>query len=153
MNKVIKVDEQEVLIIQADQSIITVKREELSFEPKIGDVVEVYAVGDTFVVNPQPTKEKGTAPTLTSMNEKVTQLSKSEHSSKFKIFGWISAVVSIFFLPVIFGIIGIALGFLYSKTDKKQGHLIMIVSGVALIIGLIIAIATAGDDTIVYFWY
>lgn len=149
----IKVDEKEVLIIRADQSIITVKREGLSFEPKIGDVVEVYAVGDTFVVNPQPTKEKGAAPTLTSMNEKVTQLSKSEHSSKFKIFGWISAVVSIFFLPVIFGIIAIALGFLYSKTDKKQGHLIMIVSGVALIIGLIIAIATAGDDTIVYFWY
>lgn len=44
MNKIIKVSDKEVLITRKDDSIITVSRSDIDFEPNVGDFVEVYTL-------------------------------------------------------------------------------------------------------------
>lgn len=76
-------------------------------------------------------------------------------SSKYIHFGgWVSAGISLLFLPFVFGLIGIVFGFLYSKTNKKQGKLIMIIAAVAMLFGVIFSLmANDTSNTVYYWWY
>ncbi|MDN6735986.1 MAG: zinc-ribbon domain-containing protein [Tetragenococcus koreensis] len=48
----------------------------------------------------------------------------------YKILGWVSTVISLFFFPIIFGAVTIIMGYLYRDYEEKHGN-ILIIAGVA----------------------
>ncbi|MQQ32209.1 hypothetical protein GEZ71_08465 [Streptococcus mitis] len=72
------------------------------------------------------------------MTRKLTTNSNNPNNTKtLKIWGWICTATSLLFLPFIFGVIGIVLGYLIrSRGDKEQGTVIMICATGAMIFGM-----------------
>ena len=66
-----------------------------------------------------------------------TAESKPSNITALKVWGWICTGTSLLFLPLVFGIIGIILGYLVrSRGDKEQGTIIMIASIGTMILGV-----------------
>jgi hypothetical protein len=58
--------------------------------------------------------------------------------------GIVSAIISLFFLPPLFGIISIFCGIqLYRKFDERLGLAVIILGGACLILGVVIGILVA----------
>lgn len=87
-------------------------------------------------------------PTSTSTSSDSQQVVHNQESSAKQgnnttastlllVFGWISAVLSLLFIPVVFGIIGIVLGFFERKYHKNAGNILIIVSIVLMIVGIV----------------
>ena len=72
------------------------------------------------------------------ITRKLTINSNNPNNTKtLKIWGWICTATSLLFLPFIFGVIGIVLGYLIrSRGDKEQGTVIMICATGAMIFGM-----------------
>jgi len=62
----------------------------------------------------------------------------------FAVLGWIFNALALFFIPILFGGIGIVFGFLHRKYQKTHGTIIMIAGVICTIVGMIIgAVVTA----------
>jgi len=58
------------------------------------------------------------------------------------VLGWISAAISLFFFPVIFGFGGVALGYLVrSRGRKEMGTILMIASVAAAVFGTLLGMS------------
>lgn len=55
----------------------------------------------------------------------------------FVVLGWISAVLSLFIYPFIFGVVGVVLGILATKNRSKAGLPVIVASIILMGIGLI----------------
>ncbi|EUJ35196.1 hypothetical protein [Brochothrix campestris] len=132
---------------------MTVKKTSLDFTPEVGTEVDVYPVGDDFVINVKEiVATASTTNSLAGINDKAKQLSQSSNSRYFQMCGWAAAIISIFFLPIVFGVVGAICGFIYSKTNQKQGRLIIIVSAICFVISIVI-LMFGGNEEMVYYRY
>ncbi|MBO0466652.1 zinc ribbon domain-containing protein [Enterococcus plantarum] len=77
------------------------------------------------------------------INEVKKRISSGQESGKlYMMFGWITTIVSLLFIPVLFGAVSVIMGYLYRSYDEKHGTIIMI-SGVAgAILGFLLGIAS-----------
>lgn len=55
----------------------------------------------------------------------------------FLTIGWISAIISVAFYPLIFGILGVIMGILASKGGSKRGVAVIVTSIILMGIGFI----------------
>lgn len=61
------------------------------------------------------------------------------------ILGWMSAATSLFFIPIVFGLIGLSFGFAERKVNSTQGNILIIGSIICGVFGIIFgAIVGAG---------
>lgn len=71
-------------------------------------------------------------------NEVKMKFEESNQSGKlYMIIGWISMVVSLLFIPVLFGAISVIMGYLYRDYDHKHGTIIMIAGIAGAIFGFL----------------
>jgi hypothetical protein len=61
----------------------------------------------------------------------------SRSSGLFVSIGWISAIISVFGYPFIFGVVGVIMGILATKQGSKSGLAVIVGSIVLMGIGLI----------------
>lgn len=81
----------------------------------------------------ESTGEAGTTKmsTNSSMDELKAHIEKGKRTGNlYKIVGWVSTVISLFFFPIIFGALAIIMGYLYRDHNEKEGTII-IIAGVA----------------------
>ncbi len=73
---------------------------------------------------------------MDEFNNTGNQLSSLERQGNalFIIFGWISAVISLFAYPFIFGVIGVILGILSSRNGSRAG--LFLIAGSIILMGL-----------------
>lgn len=75
----------------------------------------------------------------------LKQISSDEHVLLFNVVGYISAFISLFFIPILFGAIGIVFGVLLTRrnsaTNFTQGMVLIIISVATMIIGILFGIA------------
>lgn len=69
------------------------------------------------------------------INSQSTAISRS--SGLFISIGWISAIISLFGYPFIFGVVGVVMGILATKQGSKAGLSLIVGSIVFMGIGLI----------------
>ncbi|WP_413300765.1 hypothetical protein AA0X95_19455 [Bacillus sp. 1P10SD] len=63
----------------------------------------------------------------------------------FVVFGWLFAAISFLFLPIVFGILALFMGFMtYINRSKVHGALLMAFAGIGLIFGSFLSIFVAG---------
>ncbi|MGG3562895.1 hypothetical protein ABES03_14965 [Neobacillus rhizosphaerae] len=63
----------------------------------------------------------------------------------FVVFGWLFAAISFLFLPIVFGILALYMGFMtYIDRSKAHGAVLMAFAAVGLIFGSLISIVVAG---------
>lgn len=63
----------------------------------------------------------------------------------FVVFGWLFAAISFLFLPIVFGILALYMGFMtYIDRNKVHGAILMAFAGTGLILGTFISIFVAG---------
>lgn len=55
--------------------------------------------------------------------------------SIYKYIGWVSSIISIVFIPIFFGAVGIISGLIHKKYEKKQGNYIVISSIICMLLG------------------
>ena len=67
-------------------------------------------------------------------NERLTRM---RSNTLFIVLGWISAVMSLFLYPFIFGVLGIILGILSTKDGSRAGIALIVGSIILMGIGLI----------------
>ena len=72
--------------------------------------------------------KKSTEQTINEMKEQIVH--GQETGKLYLIIGWISMVVSLAFIPVVFGVVAVIMGYLYREKDEKMGT-ILIIAGVA----------------------
>lgn len=119
--KILKDNIETIYLGKADGSLLEIERKYFDFLPEVGEEVEVFGTDGNYIIT-----------------RKLTTNSNNPNNTKtLKIWGWICTATSLLFLPFIFGVIGIVLGYLIrSRGDKKQGTVIMICATGAMIFGM-----------------
>ena len=80
-----------------------------------------------------------------SLSEVKDQISKGKQSGNlYKIAGWVSVVISLLFVPVLFGAIAVIMGYLYRSYDEKHGTILMIAGIAGAILGFLMGVASVG---------
>ncbi|MFC2949433.1 zinc-ribbon domain-containing protein [Virgibacillus sediminis] len=69
-------------------------------------------------------------------------------ANTYMIIGWICCVVSLIFIPIIFGAITVIMGYLTKKTNEQHGTIMMIAGVAAAIFGMLLGAALGG-----YYYY
>lgn len=86
--------------------------------------MEVYGTEGSYIIKRKSTFQQ-------------TAENKPSNITALKVWGWICTGTSLLLLPLVFGIIGIILGYLVrSRGDKEQGTIIMIASIGTMILGI-----------------
>jgi fucose permease len=79
------------------------------------------------------------------MDEARTQINNGKQTGKlYMVIGWISTVVSLLFIPVLFGAIAVIMGYLYRSHDEKHGTILMIAGVAGAILGMLFGLASVG---------
>lgn len=116
--KILKDNIETIYLGKADGSLLEIERKYFDFLPEVGEEVEVFGTDGNYIIT-----------------RKLT--TNSNNTKTLKIWGWICTATSLLFLPFIFGVIGIVLGYLIrSRGDKEQGTVIMICATGAMIFGM-----------------
>lgn len=77
-----------------------------------------------------------------TFNEVKKQITQGQESGKlYLIIGWISMVISLLFIPVLFGAIAVIMGYLYRDKDEKMGTILMIAGVSGAIFGILFGIS------------
>lgn len=119
--KVIKIEGQIIYLGKTDGSLLEIERKYFDFLPEVGEEVEVFGTDGNYIINRKLT----------------TNSNNSNNTKMLKIWGWICTATSLLFLPFIFGVIGIVLGYIIrSRGDKEQGTVIIICATGAMILGM-----------------
>ncbi|MGM0111060.1 zinc-ribbon domain-containing protein [Enterococcus sp. DIV0187] len=72
-----------------------------------------------------------------------TRVDNGKQSGKlFLIAGWASMVISLLFIPVLFGAIAVIMGYLYRDKDEKMGTILMIAGVAGGILDVLIGMST-----------
>lgn len=125
---VLKIDSDIVYLGKQDGSMILINNSFFDFIPLIGDEVEVYHNAGNYFIKKLPLSKE-----LYKSNEY-----DDSPTLGYKIGGWICVVISIFFFPIIFGTVGLILGYvLRSKGEREHGTIMMISSIGTASIGVI----------------
>lgn len=119
--KILKDNIETIYLGKADGSLLEIERKYFDFLPEVEEEVEVFGTDGNYIIT-----------------RKLTTNSNNPNNTKtLKIWGWICTATSLLFLPFIFGVIGIVLGYLIrSRGDKEQGTVIMICATGAMIFGM-----------------
>ena len=119
--KILKDNIETIYLGKADGSLLEIERKYFDFLPEVGEEVEVFGTDGNYIIT-----------------RKLTTNSNNPNNTKtLKIWGWICTATSLLFLPFIFGVIGIVLGYLIrSRGDKEQGTVIMLCATGAMIFGM-----------------
>lgn len=119
--KILKDNIETIYLGKADGSLLEIERKYFDFLPEVGEEVEVFGTDGNYII------------TRKLMINSYTP----DNTKTFKIWGWICTATSLLFLPFIFGVIGIVLGYIIrSRGDKEQGTVIMICATGAMIFGM-----------------
>ena len=119
--KILKDNIETIYLGKADSSLLEIERKYFDFLPEVGEEVEVFGTDGNYII------------TRKLMINSYTP----DNTKTFKIWGWICTATSLLFLPFIFGVIGIVLGYIIrSRGDKEQGTVIMICATGAMIFGM-----------------
>lgn len=119
--KILKDNIETIYLGKADGSLLEIERKYFDFLPEVGEEVEVFCTDGNYII------------TRKLMINSYTP----DNTKTFKIWGWICTATSLLFLPFIFGVIGIVLGYIIrSRGDKEQGTVIMICATGAMIFGM-----------------
>ena len=119
--KILKDNIETIYLGKTDGSLLEIERKYFDFLPEVGEEVEVFGTDGNYI-----------------SNRKLTTNSNNSNNTKMlKIWGWICTATSLLFLPFIFGVIGIVLGYIIrSRGDKEQGTVIMICATGTMILGM-----------------
>lgn len=64
-----------------------------------------------------------------------------ESGKLYLVFGWVSTIVSLLFIPVLFGAIAVIMGYLYRFKDEKMGTILMIAGVAGGMLGVLIGMS------------
>lgn len=79
------------------------------------------------------------------VNEAKIQISNGKQSGKlYMVIGWVSVVISLWFIPVLFGAVAVIMGYLYRSYDEKHGTILMIAGVAGAILGMLLGVASIG---------
>ena len=85
------------------------------------------------------TVKKSTEQTINEMKEQIVH--GQETGKLYLIIGWISMVVSLAFIPVVFGAVAVIMGYLYREKDEKMGTILMIAGVAGAIFGVLLGMS------------
>lgn len=83
--------------------------------------------------------KKSTEQTINEMKEQIVH--GQETGKLYLIIGWISMVVSLAFIPVVFGAVAVIMGYLYREKDEKMGTILMIAGAAGAIFGVLLGMS------------
>ena len=119
--KILKDNIETIYLGKADGSLLEIERKYFDFIPEVGEEVEVFGTDGNYIIT----------------RKLMISSDTPDNTKTFKIWGWICTATSLLFLPFIFGVIGIVLGYIIrSRGDKEQGTVIMICATGAMIFGM-----------------
>ena len=119
--KILKDNIETIYLGKADGSLLEIERKYFDFLPEVGEEVEVFGTDGNYIIT----------------RKLMINSDTPDNTKMFKIWGWICTATSLLFLPFIFGVIGIVLGYIIrSRGDKEQGTVIIICATGAMILGM-----------------
>ena len=119
--KILKDNIETIYLGKADGSLLEIEKKYFDFIPEVGEEVEVFGTDGNYIIT----------------RKLMISSDIPDNTKTFKIWGWICTATSLLFLPFIFGVIGIVLGYIIrSRGDKEQGTVIMICATGAMIFGM-----------------
>ncbi len=78
-----------------------------------------------------------------TINELKTYIESGKKTGNlYKVTGWISAFISLLFLPIIFGALSVITGYLYRDYDEKHGTILIIVGVAFALTGFFLGMGT-----------
>ena len=83
--------------------------------------------------------KKSTEQTFSEMKEQIVY--GQETGKLYLIIGWVSMVVSLAFIPVVFGAVAVIMGYLYGEKDEKMGTILMIAGVAGAIFGVLLGMS------------
>lgn len=83
--------------------------------------------------------KKSTEQALNEMKEQIVH--GQETGKLYLIIGWVSMVVSLVFIPVVFGAVAVIMGYLYREKDEKMGTILMIAGVAGAIFGVLLGMS------------
>lgn len=127
--KILKDNIETIYLGKADGSLLEIERKYFDFLPEVGEEVEVFGTDGNYIIT----------------RKLMINSDTPDNTKMFKIWGWICTATSLLFLPFIFGVIGIVLGYIIrSRGDKEQGTVIMICATGAMILGMWLGVIVWG---------
>ncbi|GKS55701.1 hypothetical protein IGJ91_001009 [Enterococcus sp. DIV0765f] len=84
--------------------------------------------------------KKSTEQTINEMKEQIVH--GQETGKLYLIIGWVSMIVSLVFIPIVFGAIAVIMGYLYREKDEKMGTILMIAGVAGAILGVLLGMST-----------
>lgn len=83
--------------------------------------------------------KKSTEQTLSEMKEQIVH--GQETGKLYLIIGWVSMVVSLVFIPIVFGAVAVIMSYLYREKDEKMGTVLMIAGVAGAIFGVLLGMS------------
>lgn len=83
--------------------------------------------------------KKSTEQTINEMKEQIVH--GQETGKLYLIIGWVSMIVSLVFIPIVFGAIAVIMGYLYREKDEKMGMILMIAGVSGAIFGVLLGMS------------
>ena len=83
--------------------------------------------------------KKSTEQTINEMKEQIVH--GQETGKLYSIIGWVSMIVSLVFIPIVFGAIAVIMGYLYREKDEKMGTILMIAGASGAIFGVLLGMS------------
>lgn len=83
--------------------------------------------------------KKSTEQTINEMKEQIVH--GQETGKLYLIIGWVSMIVSLVFIPIVFGAIAVIMGYLYREKDEKMGTILMIAGVAGAIFGVLLGMS------------
>lgn len=68
----------------------------------------------------------------------------------YVIIGWISMVISLLFIPILFGAIAVIMGYLYRSYNQKHGTVLMIAGVAGTVLGVLIGMLVGMASMLYY---
>lgn len=84
--------------------------------------------------------KKSTEQTINEMKEQIVH--GQETGKLYLIIGWVSMIVSLVFIPIVFGAVAVIMGYLYREKNEKMGTVLMIAGVAGAILGVLLGMST-----------
>lgn len=84
--------------------------------------------------------KKSTEQTINEMKEQIVH--GQETGKLYLIIGWVSMIVSLVFIPIVFGAVAVIMGYLYREKNEKMGTVLMTAGVAGAILGVLLGMST-----------